>query len=207
MATLALVLFALYTAVVFAGRAVVLRRSIGTAGWHGISGPAGSAAWWGGVLFAVALLGGLVAPLAALAGVSEPLAALDRTGVHGLGVALFAAGLVASLAAQRAMGASWRVGVDAGERTALVGDGVFAHVRNPFFTALVVASLGLALLVPSLVSTLALAALVAAIELQVRFVEEPHLRAQHGDAYARYVARAGRFVPGVGRLQPSGRAA
>jgi hypothetical protein len=44
------------------------------------------------------------------------------------------------------------------------------------------------------------AALVAAVQLQVRAVEEPHLRATHGDAYAAYAARTGRFVPRIGRL-------
>ncbi|WP_263493634.1 hypothetical protein [Streptomyces sp. PSKA30] len=32
-------------------------------------------------------------------------------------------------------------------------------------------------------------------------VEEPYLQAAHGAAYLAYAARAGRFVPGVGRLQ------
>jgi protein-S-isoprenylcysteine O-methyltransferase Ste14 len=36
--------------------------------------------------------------------------------------------------------------------------------------------------------------------LQVRAVEEPYLLSVHGDAYATYAARVGRFVPGVGRL-------
>ncbi len=41
----------------------------------------------------------------------------------------------------------------------------------------------------------------AALELQVRAVEEPHLQAEHGERYRAYAARAGRFVPGVGRLR------
>ena len=43
--------------------------------------------------------------------------------------------------------------------------------------------------------------LLAALELQVRVVEEPHLLRAHGGAYASYAARVGRFVPGVGRLR------
>ena len=47
-----------------------------------------------------------------------------------------------------------------------------------------------------------LVALAIAIELQVRCVEEPHLREQHGPAYADYEARVGRFLPSVGRSAP-----
>lgn len=77
---------------------------------------------------------------------------------------------------------------------------MFAHVWNPIFTAMVAAQLGFVLLVPTWVSAAALAALVAAVQLQVRVVEEPYLPAIHGAEYAGYAARAGRFVPGVGRL-------
>ncbi|MEO3765120.1 hypothetical protein [Streptomyces sp. B5E4] len=45
----------------------------------------------------------------------------------------------------------------------------------------------------------ALIALVVAIQLPVRVVEEPYLTAVHGDAYAAHTARAGRFLPGIGR--------
>ena len=46
----------------------------------------------------------------------------------------------------------------------------------------------------------AIAALVVALELQVRFVEEPYLLQAHGSAYADYAARVGRFFPRVGLL-------
>ena len=41
--------------------------------------------------------------------------------------------------------------------------------------------------------------LVAAVQLQVRVVEEPYLRRVHGRVYRGYAARVGRFVPGLGR--------
>jgi protein-S-isoprenylcysteine O-methyltransferase Ste14 len=46
---------------------------------------------------------------------------------------------------------------------------------------------------------------VAAIQMQVRAVEEPYLLRTHGDNYAAYAARVGRFLPGLGRLTPSAR--
>lgn len=61
--------------------------------------------------------------------------------------------------------------------------------------------LGLALMVPSVVALVGFAALVVALELQVRLVEEPYLLEQHGEAYRAYARRTGRFVPGVGRLE------
>jgi protein-S-isoprenylcysteine O-methyltransferase Ste14 len=98
------------------------------------------------------------------------------------------------------MGASWRIGVDPAERTELVTTGVFAYVRNPIFTAMVAAQLGVALMVPTWLSVAALGALVVAVQLQVRAVEEPHLRRVHGAAYIEYASRTGRFLPGIGRL-------
>ena len=98
------------------------------------------------------------------------------------------------------MGDSWRIGVDEEERTALVTSGPFAVVRNPIFAAMLPTSLGLALLVPNVVALAGLAALVIALEIQVRLVEEPYLLRAHGDAYSEYAARVGRFVPGLGRL-------
>jgi protein-S-isoprenylcysteine O-methyltransferase Ste14 len=43
----------------------------------------------------------------------------------------------------------------------------------------------------------------AGMQVQVRAVEEPYLSLAHGEAYARYAARVGRFLPGVGRIPRS----
>lgn len=192
----ALVLYLGWAGFAFGVRAAVQRRRTGDAGFRGISGRPGEASWWAGVLFVIALLGGTSAPVAALAGL--PTAA--HAAVQWTGLVVTSAGMAATLAAQTNMGTSWRVGVDTGERTTLVTDGLFAHVRNPVFTAMAITAVGLALVVPNWVSLLALACLIAAIQLQVRVVEEPYLKAVHGSAYAAYAARTGRFLPGIGRL-------
>jgi protein-S-isoprenylcysteine O-methyltransferase Ste14 len=200
MDALALGAYALYMALAFGLRTAIQLRRTGSSGFEGVSGRPGSAEWWAGVLFVVAIAVGIAAPLLALLGVVEPLAALDATAVHVAGVVLFALGLAGTLAAQVAMGDSWRIGVDERASTELVTDGPFALVRNPIFAAMLPASAGLALMVPSVVACAGLLALVVALELQVRVVEEPYLLRVHGERYARYAARVGRFAPGLGRL-------
>lgn len=118
----------------------------------------------------------------------------------GMGVALGGFGL--AVAAQQTMGESWRIGVDATERTDLVTHGIFAVVRNPIFTAMIAAQLGTMLMAPTWLSVLGVAALVAGCQVQVRLVEEPYLARVHGRPYLEYASRAGRFLPRLGRLTP-----
>lgn len=200
MATLALVLYAVYLVLAFGLRTLIQLRRTGSTGFHGLGGRPGSAEWIAGVGFTLALLLGAAAPVLALLGWVEPIGALDTTAVHLLGLVLAVAGIAATFYAQVAMGASWRIGVDPEERTALVTSGPFALVRNPIFAAMIPTALGLALLVPSWIAIAGLVGLVVALELQVRVVEEPHLLRAHGDVYADYAARVGRFAPGVGRI-------
>jgi protein-S-isoprenylcysteine O-methyltransferase Ste14 len=200
MAFWALALYALYLALAFGGRTLLQLRSTGSTGFKGISGRPFSAEWTGGVMFVAAFLLGLASPLLGLTGVLEPVAFLDVSVGHVLGFVLFFAGLAGTLWAQVEMGASWRIGVDEAERTELVTGGPFALVRNPIFSAMVPAFLGLALLVPNVAALAGFAALVVALEVQVRLVEEPYLLRTHGARYTNYASRVGRFVPGVGRM-------
>lgn len=97
------------------------------------------------------------------------------------------------------MGASWRIGVKAEEKTELVERGPFRWVRNPFFSSMLVSVGGLVLMLPNVVAMAAFASMFIAAELQVRFVEEPYLLRTHGQRYASYTQGAGRFVPGLGK--------
>jgi protein-S-isoprenylcysteine O-methyltransferase Ste14 len=114
------------------------------------------------------------------------------------GTAAMLAGLAVTLAAQRAMGTSWRIGVDPDERTELVTAGPLARVRNPVFTGMLAFAAGSAVAVPTPVTVLGLVTAAAGIAAQVRLVEEPHLRRQHGAAYDTYLARTGRSLPRLG---------
>jgi len=197
---LALLLSVFYLGAAFVFRSVVQRRRTGSTGFRGISGRPLTAEWFGGVLFAIALLLGLAAPVLQLVGGLHPIGAIDTTAVHLLGAVLAMVGIAATLVAQSSMGASWRVGVDADERTALVTSGAFAVVRNPVFAAMLPTGLGLTLLAANPVSIVAFVLLAIAVELQTRVVEEPYLLVTHGTRYATYASRVGRFLPGIGRL-------
>ncbi|KYF78421.1 isoprenylcysteine carboxyl methyltransferase [Sorangium cellulosum] len=193
----ALVLYGVYMALAFGWRSLRQRRATGSTGFRGISGPPGSLPWIGGVLFAVAMLLGLAAPVAELAGWIGPLAEPGLL-VVGLGAVAILAGILGTLWSQGAMGASWRIGVSEAERTSLVTRGPFAVVRNPIFSFMMLAALGMALILPNAAALASFVALVTAIELQVRVVEEPYLLRAHGEAYAAYCAKVGRFLPGLG---------
>ncbi|MGB3829743.1 MAG: methyltransferase, partial [Ornithinimicrobium sp.] len=92
------------------------------------------------------------------------------------------------------------IGVDTAERTDLITHVLFAWIRNPNFTALLVIHLGTTMMAPTWIAIIALVALALACQVQVRLVEEPYLLATHTTTYPKYAARAGRFVPLLGRL-------
>jgi protein-S-isoprenylcysteine O-methyltransferase Ste14 len=193
----------LFMLLAFGLRAWVHYQRTGTTGFVGFTGRVGSLEWFGGALFAAALVAGFTAPLLQLAGVLQPNPAFEYPAAQALGIVLYAIGVTATLWAQFAMGESWRVGVDTRERTTLVANGPFRWVRNPIFTAMTIATVGIALLVPNVASLFAVVALLVGLELHVRHVEEPYLTRVHGGDYLRYASGTGRFLPGIGRLRVS----
>lgn len=140
------------------------------------------------------LVDGPVAGLAGVGGVEvlhHPIGAVA-------GTSLALSGMLLTISAQLAMGDSWRIGVDSADQTELVTSGPFRSVRNPVFSAMVIAAAGLVLLIPNAFTIAALAVLVASLHVQVRCVEGPYLRTVHGPPYDQYLTTAGRFLP---RLQ------
>ena len=198
MTVVALVLYLGGLALAFGVRTWIQVRRTGSSGFHGISGRRGSLPWWAGVLFVVALVLGAASLVLAVTGAMPIPRAPDGLATVGLVLAL--TGTFGVLAAQTGMGSSWRIGVLETEHTELVTDGLFTVVRNPIFTAMVTVQAGVTLMVPSWLTVASLTCLVVAVELQVRLIEEPYLLRVHGVAYQDYAARAGRFVPGVGRI-------
>jgi protein-S-isoprenylcysteine O-methyltransferase Ste14 len=201
LATLALLLWALFGVFGVVVRVVLHLRRTGTTGVRSISGKVGSAEWLGGVAFLASIALGVAAPVLDLADLVEPIGALDGVGAHVAGLVLFGLGFAGVLWSQHALGSSWRIGVEESERTTLVITGPFELVRNPIYTAMTAVWLGLTLLVPSVVSLVAVGLLVIALELQTRLVEEPYLLSSQGESYADYARRMGRFLPGIGTLR------
>jgi protein-S-isoprenylcysteine O-methyltransferase Ste14 len=198
--TTALPLITLLGLIVYGALAVGWRswlqwRRTGSTGFRGMSGHVFSAEWLGGALLVVAFVLAPIAPLLAWLDVVEL-----RDAHVVAGSVLFACGFVGTLAAQLSMGDAWRIGVDANERTELVARGLFRCCRNPIFTSMIALLAGIALLVPNAFAVAALVAGFVGLEIQVRLVEEPYLLRTHGDVYARYASRVGRFVPFIGRF-------
>ncbi|HWS34313.1 MAG TPA: isoprenylcysteine carboxylmethyltransferase family protein [Actinoplanes sp.] len=187
-------------ALAFGWRSLAQWRATGDTGLRLDAGPPGTLRWWAKLLFVAALALGVAGPAAGVAGL-PPIGALDHRWLQITGLGIAVLGIAAVLAAQLDMGASWRIGVDPSEHTTLVTCGTFAVSRNPIFTAMAFTSTGLTLLAPNPLAVLATATLIAALQLQVRRVEEPYLIHTHGTAYTTYASRAGRFLPGVGRLR------
>jgi protein-S-isoprenylcysteine O-methyltransferase Ste14 len=186
----------IFTAVVL--RIVIQVRRTGDTGLRAATGPRFSVAWWTAVTFVVAVMTVVTAPVLLVAGTGDVLT--DSVGLRWAGVGLAVIGIAGTFAAQLGMGASWRIGVDRGERTALVTSRAFGWARNPIFTAMIATAVGVTATAPTALGVAGCVLLVAAIEAQVRLVEEPHLRAAHGAAYRAYTRSVGRFLPLVGRM-------
>lgn len=198
MAVVALVLLIAWLVIVAGVRGYLRLRQTGDTGLA-FRDAAGSPQWWSRVISSVGVVFAFAAPIGELAGL--PAASwLDVTVVDAIGVVLAVAGMGATVAAQWAMGASWRGDVDPDARTSLVTNGPFRVVRNPILTATAVTAAGIALIVPNILALVMLVAFVLGLQVQVRLVEEPYLLRVHGDAYRRYAQRTGRFVPWLGRF-------
>lgn len=203
MPSLGLALWITYFMIAFGLRAWLQLRAVGHSGWVPLRAIRGARERAASLLVAAALSGGFASTLLSLLApelrvwsvwplARSPLMAALSLLVYGLG-------LSATFAAQLAMGASWRIGVDRSERTELVARGPFRYVRNPIFSAMCITGAGLLLSAPSWSAVLCYALLWLALELQVRGVEEPYLLRTHGDLYRKYAERTGRFLPYLGR--------
>lgn len=173
---------------------IAVGRRWARAGSRRSAPPAGRASWWSRALLGAALLLGVVAPLLVAFDVIEPIAWFSAPGwiVTGAGLALL--GLALVLAALLQMGSARR---RHGRSLALTSNGLYAKVRNPAFTGMVVAMAGALVMAPTALGVLATVLTVAAVQIQARAVREPGLTEALGEEYASYVSRTGRFLPRV----------
>ena len=116
-----------------------------------------------------------------------------------LGAAISLAGITIMVIAQYQMGAAWRFGVDQAEKTDLVTRGLYSLVRNPIYSGVFLFCIGMLVLFPHIYMLIYLATAWMGIKLQVRFVEEPHLRNLHGAVYEKYAEQTGRYLPRLRR--------
>ncbi len=198
---LGLALLALYGLLAFGVRVVVHVCRTGSTGFKGLRGASGLVERAGGSLFAIAIVLCVAGPALQLADVLGAVQAFEGDLAHIVGAVLASLGIAIMVLAQFAMGNAWRIGVDPHERTELITHGPFSVVRNPIFAAMIPSFAGIALLAPNVVTLAGAALLMMALELQTRLIEEPHLFRVHGEQYAAYAARVGRFFPGIGRLR------
>lgn len=195
-ATIVLLFLTGFVGLAFGWRSWLQWRRTGSTGFVGTRHGASVTELLGIVAPATAFLLLALAPLADFAGLGR-IALLDNWPTALAGMVLDAAGLVLTIMAQLAMGDSWRIGVEPSETTDLVTTGLFNRVRNPIFTAMFLVAIGIALLVPNLISVVAAIILIIGLNIQVRLIEEPHLRQVHGARYNQYQRTTGRFVPRI----------
>ena len=198
---LSVAILVLYGALAVGWRSWIQRQRTGDSGLRLL--PGGASEWTAGAVLGLGLALSVLAPLADLAGILPAIESLEGWGPRAVGVALAGAGIGLTIRAQLDLGESWRLGVRVGEAAPLVTYGVFARVRNPIFSGVLLTFGGLGLLVPNALAATGWVALLAGLEVQVRAVEEPHLARLHGGRYQAYAARTGRFLPSLGRLAPS----
>ncbi len=104
-------------------------------------------------------------------------------------------GTAITMVSQFQMGKSWRIGVDETEKTELITHGMFSVSRNPIYLGMMVIGLGFIMLVPHLFMVACFVLAFIGIDLQVRKIEEPHLKRVFGDQYANYSGKVGRYFP------------
>ena len=94
----------------------------------------------------------------------------------------------------RRMGRNWRMDISDGN-TVLVTEGLFARIRHPIYAFSIAMMVATAIVLPTVAMLFVAVVHIILMNIKARN-EEAHLARLHGDAYARYVGRTGRFLPG-----------
>ena len=110
-----------------------------------------------------------------------------------LGLALFGASIILGAIFSAQLKDSWRVGVHEDQKTTLIKDGVYAHIRNPYF----ILFYSLFCIRPGLLLLVLILAAVAVFHKMV-LKEEHYLSGVHGAEYEAYKKKTGRYFPRLG---------
>ena len=148
----------------------------------------------------------LALPWLALTHGSGPLAlpafaAADAyTALRCIAAAAGVAALYGSVRSWRQMGRHWTMAVTRDETSTLLTGGMFSRVRHPIYALSIGLMLATLVVVPTWPMLVVACVHFVLMNVKAR-TEEAHLARLHGDRYARYVARTGRFFPAPGVRQ------
>jgi protein-S-isoprenylcysteine O-methyltransferase Ste14 len=197
----AIVVLLLYLALFFWGGAMAARAA-GRSIW--LFDQATGRDWLAAVGFRAAFALAALGPLVWLA--LPPLRSVDPlwTGqgsifVSFAGHLLAILGAMIAFAAQMAMGASWRVGVDPAAVGSLVSGGLYEIGRNPTFVGQLMLLAGVALAIPSLPAVIAVFLFWLSANAQIRS-EEHVLETALGAPYLTYRAQVPRWIGRPGSI-------
>ena len=113
------------------------------------------------------------------------------------GVMCFVVGLWLFYRSHADLGTNWSITLEVREQHRLITQGIYLRIRHPMYLALVVYSLGHALVIPNWVAGPSnLVAFTILFALRVH-AEEQMMTDVFGDEYTAYAARTKRLVPGV----------
>src|SRR6202162_3289972 len=113
------------------------------------------------------------------------------------GVACLVIGLWLFYRSHADLGTNWSITREVREQHRLITQGVYRRIRHPMYSALVLYSIGQALVIPNWVagpSNLIAFAILCALRIRA---EERMMVEEFGDEYAAYSARTKRLIPGV----------
>jgi len=120
-----------------------------------------------------------------------------RPGPLVAGLMCFVIGLWLFYRSHADLGTNWSISLEIREEHRLITDGVYRGIRHPMYSALLLYSVGQALVIPNWVAGLSnVVAFAVLFALRVG-AEERMMAEQFGDDYAAYSARTKRLVPGV----------
>ena len=105
--------------------------------------------------------------------------------------------LAASIKSWVRMGKDWRMDVSKEHKQTLITDGLFRYIRHPIYAFQVMLMVCTVIVLPNVPMLVVAIVHIAIMNFKARS-EEQHLLDTHGDDYARYVARTGRFFPRIG---------
>jgi protein-S-isoprenylcysteine O-methyltransferase Ste14 len=122
-----------------------------------------------------------------------PFTWLEISGIKITGYAIIHLALLWIVIAQVQMSNSWRVGIDHSAKAELKTNGLFSVSRNPMFLGMLITLTGIFLIFPNAITLLTLVSSILLFQVQVR-LEEEYLYKTHGEDYATYSNKVGRWL-------------